>query len=45
MRLCSSIAEYSRDAANCSDGSGVDPLRWFEAALRLVLIETIRGCF
>src|SRR6266496_5915964 len=45
MRLCNSIAEYNRDAAICSRGSGNDPLRWVERALRLALSATTRGCF
>jgi hypothetical protein len=46
MRLCSSIAEYKRDATICSRGSGNDPfLCCGEVGLRLALSATIRGCF
>src|SRR4029077_16639000 len=45
MRLCNSIVEYKRDATICSPGSGNDPLRWGEAALRLGLSIAILGCF
>jgi hypothetical protein len=46
MRLWSSIAEYKREAAICSRGSGTDPfLRCDETGLRLALSAAIRGCF
>lgn len=46
MRLWSSIAEYKREAAICSRGSGNDPfLCCGEVGLRLALSATIRGCF
>jgi hypothetical protein len=46
MRLCNSIAEYNRDAAICSRGSGNDPfLCCGEVGLRLALSAAIRGCF
>jgi hypothetical protein len=46
MRLWSSIAEYKREAAICSRGSGNDPfLRCREMGLRLALSAAIRGCF
>jgi hypothetical protein len=45
MRLWSSIAEYKRDAAICSRGSGNDPfLCCGEVGLRLALSAAIRGC-
>src|SRR5207237_7961688 len=46
MRLCNSIAEYNRDAAICSRGSGSDPF-WCcgEVRPRLALSAAIRGCF
>jgi hypothetical protein len=46
MRLCNSIAEYNRDAAICSRGSGKDPF-WCcgEVGLRLALSAAIRDCF
>jgi hypothetical protein len=46
MRLCNSIAEYNRDAAISSRGSGNDPfLCCGEVGLRLALSAAIRGCF
>src|SRR5262249_47052475 len=44
--LCSSIAEYRREATICSEGSGNDPfLRCDESAARLALTEAIRDRF
>jgi hypothetical protein len=45
MRLCSSIAEYKRDATICSAGSGNDPLLRSGERPRLALVEVVRDRF